>query len=168
MIEGVISFNLSTNSLLFDELWAFSQKKSDCAQEVRTRANRRSAQFAMYLGQTAIFFTDSSFYLLGMIMGTIFALIEVRLSRVLSRYWRILRKSILQKWCSYYFDLILANDRTEWRQFLSDCRRDHSLSNATKLSKNGWVLAENEWKNELACIIVRTAATEFRPPLLTI
>ena len=41
MIEGVISFNLSTNLLLFDELWAFSQKKSDCAPELRTRANRR-------------------------------------------------------------------------------------------------------------------------------
>ena len=41
MIEEIINFNLSTDLLLYDLIWAFRQKKSECAQEVRTRAIRR-------------------------------------------------------------------------------------------------------------------------------
>ena len=129
-----------------------------------------SPQFAMYLSRTAIFFVESGFYVLRMIMGTFFTLVKVRLSRVISRYWvyfEVLWETrFCGKWCSNYFDLVFANGQIEWRYFLINCRREHPLSNATGLSSNGWVLMEKKWKNELACIIVRTCTTKFRPPLL--
>ena len=103
-------------------------------------------------------------------MGTFFTLVKVRLSRFISRYWVYFEvfweTRFCGKWCFNYFDLVFANGRIEWRYFLRNCRIDHPLSNATGLSSNGWVLVENGWKNELACIIVRTCTTKFRPPLV--
>ena len=128
----------------------------------------RTFRTTWYLSQSAIFFTESSFHVLKMIMETFFMLVKVRLSRIISRYWVYFEvfweTRFCGKWCCNYFDLVFANGQTEWRYFLIDYRRDHRLSNATGLSSNGCVLMENGWKNELACIIVRTCTTKFRPP----
>ena len=62
---------------------------------------------------------------------------------------------------SWVIQTFLANGSIKWFDFRVGHTWDHPLSNATGLSWNGSVLAENEWKNELACTVLFRYTTDF-------